>query len=120
MEKKQADWQKDMKETLQTEFKPINKKIEDLEAQVKKLPPTPKPTQAPPVPSTKKEKHESLEDQIECKDCYPKILSAVVNKEFKDAEAECDTCGLPVHAEKAKSDDWNCPGCDGKNAKLRK
>ena len=119
MEKKQADWQKQMKEILQNEITPLNKKIVDLEAQFKKFPPI-QPTVAPPAPSPKKEKHATLEDQIGCKDCYPKILNAVIAKEFKGAEAECTTCGLPVHAEKAKSETWNCPGCDSKSAKLRK
>lgn len=54
----------------------------------------------------------TIEDLVNCPDCYPKIKSAVITKEFKDADFKCEKCGLPVKGEESKKEDWNCPGCE--------
>lgn len=66
-----------------------------------------------------KHEHFKLGDDI-CPDCYPSVKKAIFQKEFKDADAECDTCGLLTHIADAKKEDWECPNCGGKYAKRKK
>lgn len=76
-----------------------------------------KPSQSPPSSEPKHEhKHFNFGDEI-CPECYPKVAKAVIQKEFKDTDAICDSCGLPTHLEEAKKDEWECKSCGGRYAK---
>lgn len=64
-----------------------------------------------------KEGHETLEEMIDCPNCYPKVRDAVFQKELpslKEAEHVCQDCGMPV-----KLDADSCLFCGGKDAKER-
>lgn len=73
-----------------------------------------------PVPvteSTDAKGHKTIEEQIACPDCYPKIREAVFKKhaeETQDSGWVCEGCGLGVREE------WEeCPNCKSKDAKER-
>lgn len=59
----------------------------------------------------------TLEELVDCPDCYPKIRSLVFKKhaeETKDSGVECEDCGTHVKQE------WeSCPTCGGKNSRSR-
>ena len=76
-------------------------------------------TQNPSETSTTKAGHESIEDLMNCKDCYPKAKAIVIEREFKDADYECEECGLPVKGEQSAKQDWECPSCKHKYAKRK-
>lgn len=65
----------------------------------------------------------TLEELLACPDCMKegeaKVLKHVVDKHFKDADFECVECGLPVKKEESGKEDWNCPGCEGKEARKK-
>ena len=64
---------------------------------------------------TPKEKHKSIQEQIDCPECYSQIRNAVFKKEnFKDKKLLCDDCGVPVD-----EGEEECPSCGGKNARTR-
>jgi len=61
--------------------------------------------------------HQTIEEAVNCKDCYPKIRDLVLKKhreETKDSKLICKECGLGVKEE------WeSCPSCGSKEAKER-
>ena len=62
------------------------------------------------------EKHKSIEEQLDCPDCYKKIKDAVLAKEKKPKKDYfCLDCGQDVDLNEAE-----CPTCHGKQAKQRK
>ena len=59
--------------------------------------------------------HETLEEIVDCPDCYPKIRSLVLQKhakETKDSGIVCEECGIGVKKEWEK-----CPNCGSKDAR---
>ena len=73
----------------------------------------------PSTPEVKSEvdspKHETIEDAVNCPDCYPKIRELVFKKhaeETKDSGIVCSECGIGVKKE------WeSCPSCGSKDAR---
>lgn len=53
----------------------------------------------------------TLDQLLDCPDCYPKLKEKVIAKEFKDADFKCVECGLPVKKEESAKTEWKCPGC---------
>ena len=80
------------------------------------------PPSTPPEPTSdegerKSHKSHTLENVLDCPDCYPKLRDRVFKKEaqnLKEAELVCEDCGLPVE----ESDD-ECLWCGGKDAKRK-
>ena len=78
--------------------------------------------EGPPSSSNPEHKsHDTIADLLSCPDCgpkwYPDMKKAVIEREFKDADHECEECGLPVRGEESAKEDWECPGCGHKYAK---
>lgn len=76
----------------------------------------------PPVEKPSEESHtktHTLEELLDCPECYPKVKRAVIEKEFKGAEYECEECGLPVRKEESEKDDWKCANCGHDYARSR-
>jgi len=63
----------------------------------------------------------TLEELLDCPECMKegeaKVLKHVVDKHFKDADYECEECGLPAKSEESGKEDWECPSCKHKYAK---
>ena len=62
------------------------------------------------------EKHKSIEEQLDCPDCYKKIKDAVLLREKKPkTDYFCVDCGEGVDLNEEE-----CPTCHGKEARKRK
>lgn len=118
-EEKNQDWRPEIKRILGEENKPIQDKLKSIETLLSGVETHIYKQESGQKPPGNSEGHKNLKDQIDCPDCYPKILNAVVSKEFKGAEAECTECGLPVRKERAEKEEWECPSCKNKFARVK-
>jgi len=99
------DWRIEMKEIVE----------QTVKTQMESLKPKELPTLAPSAKDT--HAPHTLNDLIDCPDCYPTIRKKVLEKEIlsrKDKEMECLDCGTRVD-----ESEENCPTCGGKDAKHR-
>ena len=66
----------------------------------------------------KAEEHSHFKEGDEiCPTCYPAVSKTVIQKELKEADFECEECGLPVKGEQSGKSDWECKNCGHKYAK---
>lgn len=89
----------------------ILKEIANLKTEFEAWKTSHKPPEEP-----KKEGHETLEEMLDCPNCYPKVKAAVVKKEgFKTPPGKrdrheyplmCKECGL-----RGKKEEGKCPNC---------
>ena len=78
----------------------------------------PEPTIDPVEKQTPKEITKANVDHVmDCPNCYPLVKQRVIEREFKDADHECEECGLPAKGEESGKEDWKCPSCGHKYAK---
>ena len=106
MSETKKDWRMEMKEILANHLK----QVEQLQIATPALSANPENVN-PDHPT------HSLEELLECPDCYPKIKKAVLDKEVlsrKEKEFECDGCGTRVD-----ESEESCPTCGGKDAHHR-
>jgi len=106
------------KETWKEEIATIvEKKLKEWKPQKTESPPSSSTLKPVETPAPKHTPH-TLEDLINCPDCYPKIRNAVIKKEFKDTTHICDNteCALPVKGEESAKPEWKCPSCGGRFA----
>lgn len=63
------------------------------------------------------EDHHSIDDIVDCPNCYPELSEKVIKKELKDATHECIGCGLPVRGEESGKEEWKCKNCGEEKAR---
>lgn len=62
--------------------------------------------------------HTTIEELIDCPDCYPKARNLVFQK-LRNADYECTECGLGVDGKESENEDWKCPQCGNEYAEER-
>lgn len=53
----------------------------------------------------------TLNEQIDCPNCYPDLRKKVYDKEFKNADATCIECGLLAKKDNIEKEGYKCPNC---------
>lgn len=89
----------------------ILKELANLKLEIQAL-----KTSKPSEPEHNKPAHATIEEQLACPDCYPKIRDAIVKKEgFKLSIGKRDPYEYPYHCKgcglNVKKDEKECPSC---------